>query len=562
MTISRALLLIVILELPALAARTDPGQETIWDQIMQQQAQRELYEGSVAMEKRNYERAIQQFAKAVATRPQDATARMMLGAAYYWSGQVPQAETEFKEALRLEPKNAQAHLLMGIVHAWRGDAHAAYASFKESERLAPERADVQMNLGSIEETLGLLPQALDHFRRAVALDPQSALYHFQLAMLYRRLGRNSDSIDSLRLAIKRYPDFEDAILELGAALERQGEHGDAADLFRRAVRLKSRDSVARLRLGRVYLLSGKPEKTRDALRDAFHLTPEEAGGGLALNVSFGGQSKKAGPAPEKPAGSQPEAANDPLEVLRRNLERIPLDKEAKLSIEMAILPRPKLEPVKKEESALKKALEAAGKPKSGAVGVKREFSLRPADAATRQAQIDKVIDELRKVKQQAPADAEVRMGMNLQFAQAAQTPSFSDAENGPKASYQPRQVGNDLGLWVMGTGWMDLVEEILPEANEDNPHPDQPLWWVIDGLAYAALGNGRLALESFERALKLDPKEETALLGKSVAMVELGREADAIAAYKEVLAVNPKNRAAKDGLAWLLREPASKGRKK
>ena len=41
-----------------------------------------------------------------------------------------------------------------------------------------------------------------------------------------------------------------------------------------------------------------------------------------------------------------------------------------------------------------------------------------------------------------------------------------------EVTYEPRQVGNDMGLWVIGTGWMALVAEVLPEPGEAPPHPD------------------------------------------------------------------------------------------
>jgi len=554
---------LAVLAPPCRAAKTaEPGQETVWDEIMRAQSVREMRSGAEQMDGKQYDRAAKEFAKAVLARPDDPSPHLMLGAAYYWNNQVDSAEAEFREALRLDPKNAQGHLLMGIVHAYKGDVQSAYKSFLDAEKYGSPRSDVEMNLGSTEETLALYPQALDHLRKAAGLDPEHPLYRFQLGLLYKRLGRDADASQSFKEALNLYPDFEDALLEMGAAEERQGRAREAQSLFAKAVSLKPLDSVARLRLGRSLLLLGKDDRAREVLRDAFHVTPDKSGGGLALSASFGGRPAASSndEHPSAPPSDSSKAPNDPLDMVARNLERIPLDQDATLNVRMAFIPRSKLERAAPEEGAsLKKALEEAGKPaKPTAIGVEREYKFRASDGALREEQIQKAIADLKEAMKNAPPDAEVRLGMQLNYVprSGGAARARADSENAPKVSYQPRQVGNDLGLWVVGTGWMALVEEVLPEPQEPPRHPGGALWWVADGLGYATLGDGPRALAAFDKALELDPKEETALLGRAVGFVETGREAEAVEAYRRLLALYPKDKIARDGLAWLLRSPS------
>lgn len=561
--------LVVCAAAPVWAGRTEPGQETVWDDIMASQAYRGLRTGSRYLEAKQYELAEKEFLKAVVANPKDPVAHMMLGAAYYWTGKVEQGLSEYRTSLELDPKNAQTVMLLGIALAYKGDGKGAYESFKKSAELDPSRADVQMNLGSIEETMGLIPEAMAHFRNAVKLDPKHPLYHFQLGMLYRRLGRDSEAIESMREALKYYSGYEDALLELGAADERRGDRKAAIHSFRKAVGLKSRDAVARFRLGRLYLMEGERAKAREVLAEAFHLTPEGEGGGLQLSVSFAGGKRKADPAGPKDAKPEPKS-NDPLDVFARNLERIPLEQGAQMQVDVAFVPKPKLVKADASEvpSALKKALEKAAQgPMSGHTGtkiVRKQFSLPPAAPVERARQIEKVISDLRQTMQGAPVDADVRLGMNLTFTRLAEggVSGRADAESQPKASYQPRQVGNDLGLWVIGTGWMGLVEEVLPEAGEEPSHPNEADWWVATGLGFASLGEGQRALSAFEKASRLDPDSEIALLGRGVASVMTGYDDRAVQSFKEVLRINPKSRSAQDSLNWLLRpvnKPASAG---
>lgn len=549
----KKLALVLLLAVPADAKRAEPGQETIWDQIMASQAHRGLRQGSRFLDLKQYDLALKEFQRAVQANPKDAMAHMMVGAALYWSGDVEGSLLAYAKSLELDPQNAQAHMLIGISHAWKGEQRAAYASFKRAAELDPGRADIQMNIGSIEETLGMVPEALEHFRRAVTLDPKNPLYHFQLGMLYRKLGRDAEAVDSMRLALKSFPDFADALLELGAAEERRGDRKSAVRSFRKAVDLKSRDSVARFRLGRLLLLQGDAKKAREVLGEAFHLTPEQGEGGLQLSVAYaGGKSAAPGSSrqPSKNPSDEPAPSNDPLDVFKKNLERVPLDRGAVMKVDVAHVPKPKL--VKASEGALSKALAKELSTRPSAQAVRREYALRPAKSDERAAEIAKVMEDLRSQMRQAPPDSDTRLGMNLTFTSLQDAPRGPGGET-PKVSYQPRNIGNDLGLWVMGTGWMSLVEEVLPEGLEAPSHPDQADWWVATGLGFATVGDGQKALASFERAVMLDAKSELGYLGRGVAGVMLGQEAMAEAALKRALELNPKNRAASEGLSWLQR---------
>ncbi|MBI4677767.1 MAG: RdgB/HAM1 family non-canonical purine NTP pyrophosphatase [Elusimicrobia bacterium] len=560
-----ALLLAFLLAVPgpAKAGRTEPGQETIWDQIMATQANRGMRAGSRHMDAQQYDLAEAEFEKAVRASPNDPTAHMLLGAAYYWRGKVEPALAEYRKAIELDGKNAQAWMLVGIAMAWKGEAAPAYEAFRKAGELDGSRADIQMNIGSIEETLGRNMDALNHFRKAVQLEPSHPLYHFQLGMLYRRLGRDGEAIESMKDALRLYGQYEDALLELGAAEERLGQDKAAMHSFRKAVALKSRDAVARFRLGKLLLQGGDRTSAREVFAEAFHLTPEGEGAGLQLSVAYtGGKVTSAAPGFGKPSSGRPPAEdppdrNDPLDVFRRNLERIPLEQSAVMNVDVAMVPKPRLTKVDDAESraSLKKALEKGLRPDRPSIKmVRREYDLPSGSDSVREAQIKKILGDLSDVVKAAPSDSDVRLGMNLTYKRLADALTRrGDAQTAPKVSFQPRQVGNDMGLWVIGTGWMTLVEEMLPESGNEPVRANDADWWVATGLGYATVGDGQKAMTAFEAALQIEPKHEVALLGRGVASVMTGDEARAAADYRRVLQLNPKNRAASEGLKWLLR---------
>jgi tetratricopeptide (TPR) repeat protein len=247
-------------------------------------------------------------------------------------------------------------------------------------------------------------------------------------------------------------------------------------------------------------------------------------------------------------------------MFERNLRRVPLDQAAVMHVDAVFLPRPKLVKNAVEGASLKKALAEAngGGTDAAPKAVRRDYPLTATDAAGRDAQIKKVMDDLRQVMRDAPPNADARLGMNLTFTHSTDAGRVNaDPAHPPKVTYEPRQVGNDMGLWVVGTGWMALVAEVLPEPGETPPHAGDADWWTALGLAHATVGEGQLAMEAFLNATRLDPRSAPAWLGRGVAAVMSGDEDGAIASLRKALQLDPKNKAAADGLKWLLR-PAAK----
>ncbi len=556
---------VAVLPLPARAGKTEPGQETIWDQIMAAQAMRGLRQGRQYIEEKKYDLALQEMRRAVAADPKNPVGYMLLGVAQYWNGQVDESIGSYDTAIGFDPTSAQAYLLLGISYAWKGDALSSEKAFRRATELEPRRADAQMNLGSIREARGDVPEALALFRTAVDLDAKNPLYRFQLGQLYRKLGRDGDAAEQLREAVKLESGYEDAMLELGCAEERLKEDKTAIATLKRAVSLKPGDSVARMRLARLQLKLGERSKARATLVDAFHLTPESGEPGLQLSVSYAGGKRAARPGelPEDPKKNESEPAQetDPLAVFERNLRRVPLDQGALMKVDAMFLPRPKL--VRNEpgegrslKQALSRAHDATPEAASTPQVVRRDYALKPGDAGPRDEQVKKIMEDLRRTMREAPVDTDARLGMNLTFTRPVPA-GRGDAESPAKVSYQPRQVGNDMGLWVIGTGWMALVAEVLPESGEKPDHPDDADWWTATGLAHAALGEGQRADSAFRRAVELDAASVPAWLGRGVSSVMIGDESGAVAALRKALEIAPKNKAAADGLKWLLRAAVS-----
>ena len=502
----------------AAAVSAPPGSRTVWDRIMEEQSAVNLKRGYALMGSEDYAAAADEFFKAAQKSPESPWPRLLYGSALYWLGEPAKALDEFEAALRLDPKSSMAYQLRGIVRARDGQYQEALADFLQSERLDPSRSDVRMNAGSVYHALGEPARALDYFRAAAALEPANPLYRYQLGMFYARLGRYEQAAVQLEKAVSLFPDYEDAVLELAVLRERDGRLPEAIKLYRRAVAIKPGDSVARFRLGWALKKAGKAREIPGLVERAFLLAPVNEKGGISMALAYAGR-----PAPPETGRESP---------LFSALRKIPPDQEARVTVELLETPKTSMQPGSAEK--LKGTLETAFR-RPRVSYTKREYFLPAATAAERAKRADEIAAEAEKLVKGVGAKSDARLNFNIETS----APERKGAGN--RALYKPRDVGNDMGLWVMGDSWLDNAAEAMEEL-EDSSLDGLGL---LKGLGFLLLGEHAAALEEFSGPGALDA------LGRGAAWVEAGSEEKALAEYAQALRADPGNKTAAANKGWL-----------
>lgn len=574
---------------------------TFWDNLMVNQSYTNMYQGIRELSVSKYKEASQSFAKAVIKNPDDPYPHIFLGAALYWQGQVDQAMSEYRAALKLDPENAHAHQLMGIAYAWKGDINSALESFKKTVEIDPDRPDSQMNLGSTYAALGNYDEALFHFRNAVRLDKNHPLYHYQLGSLYEVMGRDNLAEDSFKKALRLYPNYEEAMLALAVLSEKQGSSTKAELNYRKALKIKPGDSVARFRLANLLARENRKDEAVEFISRAFLISPL-SDEGLALSLSYsGGKENESEPSAsagdsnggpnadslKSDGGEQsledssesnlPNTAPDlkmpppdkQLDSFKKRLERIPADKP--LNIDLEIQLEPKLKPsdlfdAPPEEggvpiappSMLQASWEAAEK-QALTRSFSRSFALRPSTEEERKEYIERIFNGLNDVLNNASKEYDVKMSIRGGAAVNDSSTLRNQSKSNSKAAYNPYMVGNDMGLWVAGKGWVKYVKEVGQEVSTRLSGGDGRDY-MIAGLSALTLGEGKEALLSFTQAYDTAEKEgnktlmEMALLGRGTAYIILGGEDEALKEYEAVLKLNPENKIALENKNILLSE--------
>jgi len=151
---------------------------------------------------------------AVRKSPQKARPHNNIGVEYRKRGLFDKAMEEFKKAIELDPYYAEAHNNMGVEYREKGMLNQAMIELRKALNIDPEYVDSHYNLGIIYGKKSMIDTAIFHFKKALSLTPH-AKAHSNLGVMYGRKGMLDASILEFKKAIKIDPDYVEAYRNLG-----------------------------------------------------------------------------------------------------------------------------------------------------------------------------------------------------------------------------------------------------------------------------------------------------------------------------------------------------------
>jgi tetratricopeptide (TPR) repeat protein len=208
-----------------------------------------------------HDEAIQEWRRALALQPDDASAEANLGVALAKTHREREAATHLEKAIALNPHDALTHSNLGGVLAGLGDVDAAIAHFQKALEIAPNSASAHYNLGvALYTGRGDMTGALAQWRAALRLDPDSVPALTRTAWVLatsadagvrsgveaQRLARraaqlsgahNAEALDALAAAEAESGHFAEATLVARQAIEAavKERDGQLAESIRRRI---------------------------------------------------------------------------------------------------------------------------------------------------------------------------------------------------------------------------------------------------------------------------------------------------------------------------------------
>jgi len=242
--------------------------------------------GDAALQRKDYDTAIQQFERLVNEYPTSAEAHNALGYACFLNARYEKAIFQFKAALQYNPSHPSAQKNLILAAEKLAVERSAELEFQEALTLLKE---VESRYGhhplgpTLDYTRGQLEfyrsneaGGLKAFKEVAARVPASGTAHFVKAFEFHKAGKLDEAGKFYELALKKLPN--EAIFRnwYGLLLADTNKLDLAAAQFERALEDPPPYLDLRLNLARVYQKQGSLDKALVQLKSARQLRPDFA----------------------------------------------------------------------------------------------------------------------------------------------------------------------------------------------------------------------------------------------------------------------------------------------
>ena len=188
-------------------------------------------------------------------------------------GQFERAIDNYRRALVIYPNYVEAHNNLGNVLRDLDQTNEALASFRRALEINPNFAEAHSNLGNALRDLDQLDDAVASYRRALEIKPDCAEIHFNLGKVLQDLGLPVDAVASYRSSLDIKPDSAVTQCSLGNVLLDIGNLSAAEKHFNIALSLNSELEQVHQGLACIFQRLGNEEISRFHRDEGFKNNP-------------------------------------------------------------------------------------------------------------------------------------------------------------------------------------------------------------------------------------------------------------------------------------------------
>ncbi len=184
-------------------------------------------------------------------------------------------ETEDRELTRKEEINYQYAFTEGIKKKITGNLREAIPYFTECIRIDPKSDAAHYELSSILTMGGNYVEAIKYMKRANEIDTQNVWYKMQMASLYHAMGMRDSTIMMYEEIHENYPDRTDLYFNLATL---HGEYGDekrALKIFDELEEQYGSNETILLAKQQIYAKSGELDKAINEVLKLINAYPNE-----------------------------------------------------------------------------------------------------------------------------------------------------------------------------------------------------------------------------------------------------------------------------------------------
>ena len=176
----------------------------LWTYVVEQRPQRiQLaynYRGLAFENMGQFEKAIEDFDRAIALDPYFRDAFLNRGTAFENIGRFDSAIENFDRAIALSP-SYEAHFNRGITFEKTGQFAKAIADYDNAIALDPSRYEAYIAAGRSQGKNGSFDKAIEYFSRAIAINPMHAESYNDRGLSYLYIGQDDRALEDFNKAI-------------------------------------------------------------------------------------------------------------------------------------------------------------------------------------------------------------------------------------------------------------------------------------------------------------------------------------------------------------------------
>ncbi|MGC2063254.1 MAG: tetratricopeptide repeat protein, partial [Thermodesulfovibrionales bacterium] len=206
-----------------------------------------------------YNRAIEDYDKAITLKPSDFEAYNNRGMAYQKIDQFAMAIEDFGATIAANPAFYQAYYNRAIVFEKMSRYDKAVEDYDRTIALNPSYTEAYNNRGIVFDSMGQYDKAIEDYDKAIALNPSNFETYYNLGIVYGKTALLDKAVEAFSRAIAINPNYPYAYGSRGLAYFRLGRDDSALNDFNRALSLDYNYAGAYVNRGKLYLKTGNRE---------------------------------------------------------------------------------------------------------------------------------------------------------------------------------------------------------------------------------------------------------------------------------------------------------------
>jgi tetratricopeptide (TPR) repeat protein len=210
----------------------------------------------------------------VAKVPNNARARVNLGAVQNKAGDSAGALASYQRAVQLDPSSAEGFNNLATLFIEAGRPADAIAPCEAALRLRPEFSLAHNNLGTALVQVGRIAEGVAHLETALRLKPDLAAAHCNLSSALLSLGKTTEAIAHGQAAVRFDPNLALAYFNLANAFLKSNQLDRAIAALEAAVRIQPAYAEAQSNLGSLYYNAGNPARAIPHYEAALKARPD------------------------------------------------------------------------------------------------------------------------------------------------------------------------------------------------------------------------------------------------------------------------------------------------